>query len=423
MTVPKRIIALLCLLAAGGVPAAEITVAPGESIAAAIARAAAGDVIRIERGRYEERLLIDKPLTLKGIGRPTLSGGLQGDTIRIAAPDVVVDGLIVSDSGDDLREQNAGIYIQPGAHRAVVRNCDLSYNLFGLWIEKADDVRVENNLITGKRDYRSSQRGNGIQLYNTTGARIIGNRIGFVRDAIYVDVSHHAVFRGNRLHHSRYGTHYMNSYYNLWEDNDSWMNRGGLALMEVRDQVVRNNRAWGNSDHGIMLRTIQDAVVENNVVAGNARGFFIYDAEYNTLRSNLVIDNIVGMHVWAGSKNNQVERNDFISNREQVRYVAARDELWGARDGNYWSNYLGWDRNGDGVGDVPYEANDMVDRLSWRHPMMKLLLASPAVQTLRMVGRQFPLLRAPSIVDPKPRMRPDTEDWRNWLGKHYPGTR
>ncbi|MGV2541848.1 nitrous oxide reductase family maturation protein NosD, partial [Bacillus pumilus] len=67
---------------------------------------------------------------------------------------------------------------------------------------------------------------------------------------LYVDVSHHAVFKGNRLHHSRYGTHYMNSYYNLWEDNDSYANRGGLALMEVRDQIVRNNRTWGNADHG-----------------------------------------------------------------------------------------------------------------------------------------------------------------------------
>jgi nitrous oxidase accessory protein len=418
-----RTLLVALLLAAGSALAGELTVLPGQSIAAAIARAAPGDVVRIERGHYRERLVIDKPLTLKGIDRPTLSGGLEGDTIRVVAEDVVIEGLIVTDSGDSLLEQNAGIYIQPGAHRAVVRDCDLAYNLFGLWIEKANDVRIENNLITGKRDYRSSQRGNGIQLYNTTGARIIGNHISFVRDAIYVDVSHHAIFRGNRLHHSRYGTHYMNSYHNLWEDNDTWMNRGGLALMEVRNQVVRNNRAWANSDHGIMLRTIQDALVENNVVAGNARGFFIYDAEYNTLRGNLVVDNIVGMHVWAGSKNNQVERNEFISNREQVRYVAARDELWGVEEGNYWSNYLGWDRNGDGVGDVPYEANDMVDRLSWRHPMMKLLLASPAVQTLRMVGQQFPLLRAPSIVDPKPRMRPDTEDWRNWLGKHYPGTR
>ena len=165
----------------------------------------------------------------------------------------------------------------------MVRNCDLVYNLFGLWIEKANDVLIEGNLITGKREYNSPQRGNGIQLYNTTGARIIDNNISFVRDALYVDVSHHAVFRGNQLHHSRYGTHYMNSYHNLWEDNDSYYNRGGLALMEVRDQVVRNNRAWGNSDHGIMLRTMQDSVIEGNVIAGNNRGFFIYDVEYVTI--------------------------------------------------------------------------------------------------------------------------------------------
>ena len=81
------------------------------------------------------------------------------------------------------------------------------------------------------RAYNSSQRGNGIQLYNTKRAQILHNHVSFVRDAIYVDVSHDAVFRGNRLHHSRYGSHYMNSYYNLWEDNEAYHNRGGLALM------------------------------------------------------------------------------------------------------------------------------------------------------------------------------------------------
>ena len=413
---------VLALLAAGtacGAQAASWDVKPGESIQAAIARAAPGDTVRVARGHYPEILRIDKPLSLVGIDRPTIDGRGKGDTIRVTATDVSIEGLIVADSGADLGEQNAGIYIQPGAHRARVSRCDFSYTLFGLWIEKAQDVVIEHNLITGKRDLDSSQRGNGIQLYNTTGAKIVGNNISFVRDAIYVDVSHQALFRGNRMHHSRYGTHYMNSYHNVWEENDTYYNRGGLALMEVRDQIVRNNRAWGNSDHGIMLRTIQDAVVENNIVAGNARGFFIYDAEYNTLRGNVIVDNQVGVHLWAGSTRNAVERNDFISNREQVKYVAARDETWGAKEGNHWSNYVGWDRNGDGLGDVPYEANDMVDRLSWKHPMVKLLLASPAIQTLRLIGQQFPLLRAPSIGDPKPRMRPDHSDWRNWLGKHY----
>lgn len=411
----------LVLWIAGACQAATLTVRPGDDLAAAVRAAQPGDTVQVQRGQYRANLLIDKPLTLRGLDRPTLSGGNQGDTIRVTAPDVVIEGLIVRDSGDDLKAQNAGIYLYPGAHRAVVRHCDLTYNLFGLWIEKADDVRIEHNVITGKREYASPQRGNGVQLYNTKGAQILNNDISFVRDALYVDVSHHAVFKGNRLHHSLYGTHYMNSYYNLWEDNDTYYNRGGLALMEVRDQVVRGNRAWGNSDHGIMLRTLQDSVIENNVVAGNIRGFFIYDVEYIKLNDNLIVDNTVGVHLSAGSKNNEVEGNDLIGNREQVRYVGARDERWGTQRGNHWSNYLGWDRDGDGMGDVPYEANDMVDRLTWRHPSVKLLLASPAVQALRLVGRQFPILRAPSVVDPHPRMQPGHKDWSEWRGKHFPG--
>ena len=414
---------VLTVLASGTARAATWSVAPGQSIREAIATAAAGDVIEIARGFYRENLRIEKPLTLRGVDRPTLSGGERGDAIRVVSPDFVIEGLIVRDSGGSLLDQNAGIYIQPGAHRAVIRRCDLVYNLFGLWIEKANDVVVDGNLIVGKRDFASSQRGNGIQLYNTLRARIIGNNISFVRDAIYVDVSHDAIFRGNRLHHSRYGTHYMNSYRNVWEDNDVWMNRGGLALMEVRDQLVRRNRVWANSDHGIMLRTIQRARVEDNIVAGNARGFFIYDAQDNVLRANLVVDNLVGVHLWAGSTPNEVEANDFILNREPVRYVGARDEVWGTGDGNYWSQYLGWDRNGDDVGDIPAEAADVVDRLSWQHPVVKVLLASPAIQALRFVARQFPLLRAPSVVDPRPRMRPGHANWQVWRGRYFPGAR
>jgi len=397
-------------------------VEPGGDIQAVVTQAAAGDVVEVARGFYSVNLRIDKPLTLRGIHRPTLSGGQRGDTIRVASPDVLIENLIVRDSGTSLKSQHAGIYVQPGSHRAVVRRCDLTYNLFGLWIEKANEVRIEHNRITGLRDLNSSQRGNGIQLYNTQGARITGNDISFVRDALYVDVSHNAEFRANRLHHSRYGAHYMNSFHNLWEDNDSYYNRGGLALMEVRNQVVRGNRTWGNSDHGIMLRTLQDSVIENNVVAGNARGFFIYDVEYVTLRNNLVVDNHVGVHLSAGSTRNQVVGNDFIANREQVRYVGARDEPWGhpkPGQGNYWSNYLGWDRDGNGIGDLSYEANDLVDRLQWRHPSIQLLLGSPAVQALRVLGHQFPVLRVPSVIDPHPAMAPKHPHWSTWRDKYF----
>ena len=104
----RPILITLGLIVSGwAVPAwsATWTVRPGQSIQAAIDQAQSGDVVEIERAVYTERLLIAKPLTLRGLTRPTISGANQGDTIRITSPDVVIEGLIVRDSGDSLLAQ------------------------------------------------------------------------------------------------------------------------------------------------------------------------------------------------------------------------------------------------------------------------------------------------------------------------------
>ncbi|HKB53248.1 MAG TPA: nitrous oxide reductase family maturation protein NosD, partial [Ramlibacter sp.] len=93
----RFIAACLAAATAFAAGAAELRVHPGESIAAAVARARAGDTVAVERGHYDEHLLLDKPLTLEGLDRPTISGGLTGDTIRITSPDVTVEGIIVAD--------------------------------------------------------------------------------------------------------------------------------------------------------------------------------------------------------------------------------------------------------------------------------------------------------------------------------------
>lgn len=413
--------ALCCLLLA--LPArmlfcAELQVSAGQSIASAIRAAEPGDTVLVGPGLYEEHLLIDKPLTLRGLGHPRLSGGNSGDVIRVKAHDVTIEGMTVADSGADLGAQNAGVYVLPGHDRFTLRDCILPYNLFGLWLEKSRHSKAIGNTITGKRDLLSAARGNGIQVYNSADVEVSGNNISYARDGIYVDVSTRALFRNNTIHHLRYGTHYMNTNHSTWEGNETYQNRGGLALMEVRNLVVRNNIAWGNEDHGIMLRTIQDSLIEHNVVAANGRGFFVYDAEFNVLRENVVINNRTGVHLSAGSSNNEVDGNDFIGNEEAVKFVAARDVQWGRKRGNYWSNYGGWDQDGDGAGDLPYEASDLVDRLNWQYPLAKMLLTSPSIKTLRFVAGQFPVLRAPSVVDLHPRMRPNNPSWSRWNDKH-----
>ena len=74
--------------------------------------------------------------------------------------------------------------------------------------------------------------------------------------------------------------------------------------------------------------------------------------------------------------------------------------------GNYWSDNPAVDLNGDGIADVAYRPNDLIDELLWVHPAAKLLLASPAIQTLRWAQAQFPAIQPGGIVDTAPLMTP-----------------
>ena len=123
----------------------------------------------------------------------------------------------------------------------------------------------------------------------------------------------------------------------------------------------------------------------------------------------------------SSASDNTIFRNDVVDNvGGQAGIEGGGGSLGNVWDngvqGNHWGDYLGTDGNNDGIGDTPYEANDVVDRLNWKYPLVKLLLNSPAVQSLRLIARQFPLLRGPSVVDKNPRMRPFRPNWSDWLG-------
>src|SRR5690606_32008731 len=116
-----------------------------------------------------------------------------------------------------------------------------------------------------------------------------------------------------------------------------------------------------------------------------------------------VAHNEIGAKIWAGSHRNQVAHNAFVGNRIQVFYVAATDLTWGEQGtGNYWSDYLGWDQNADGVGDRPYRVDSFTTRLIHRYPAAALLLRSPALELLAHLEQSLPILRAPTVVDLRP---------------------
>ena len=134
---------------------------------------------------------------------------------------------------------------------------------------------------------------------------------------------------------------------------------------------------------------------------------FIYNSLYNTFTDNVFANSNIGIHLTAGSEDNRMFNNAFVNNQRQVKYVATRTQEWSYEGmGNYWSDYLGWDRNQDGTGDVPYEPNDNVDRLLWTYPEAKVLMFSPAVDILRWVQDAFPVIKAAGVQDSHPLMYP-----------------
>ena len=351
------------------------------------------------------------------------SGG-QGNAVDIVAEGVTFSGCTVRNWGSNLNELDAGIFVAREARGAVVENNRLDGPGFGVWLDATPDVTVRNNTIRGDDSLRPNDRGNGIHLFNTTGALIEGNDIRQTRDAIYIETANNNTIRGNEMADLRYGIHYMYSMNNLLENNITRNTRTGYALMQSKRLTVINNRSVNDENYGILMNFITQSELRGNVVTGVSQGqtagvaiegaegkaVFIYNSLYNTFEGNVFADSNIGIHLTAGSEDNEVFGNAFVNNQRQVKYVATRTQEWSkGNSGNFWSDYLGWDRNQDGVGDVPYEPNDNVDRLLWKYPEAKVLMFSPAVDTLRWVQDAFPVVKAAGVTDSHPLMRMPAE--------------
>ena len=141
------------------------------------------------------------------------------------------------------------------------------------------------------------------------------------------------------------------------------------------------------------------------VPGAEGKAIFIYNSLFNQITGNLFSSSDLGIHLTAGSEDNRFSGNAFISNKEQVKYVSNRLQDWSHEGrGNYWSDYLGWDLDNDGIGDTHYHPNDGIDMLLWKYPSARVLMNSPAVETLRWVQRQFPVFRPPGVSDSRPLM-------------------
>ncbi len=386
---------------------------PVAELAALIDAAQPGETITVPHAVYQGTLHITKPIVLVGEGNPVIDAGGQGDVVQISAPNVTLRGFTIRGSGKDLDRENTGIRVE--AADILVENNIVEDILFGIDLREAPNCVIRGNSIGGK-DLDIARRGDGLRLWRANNSLIEGNTIHDGRDAI-LWYSEHVTLRRNTVRRGRYGFHFMYTHHTVLEDNDLRGNSVGVYIMysnhiHLRRNVLADSR--GPSGYGLGLKDADDIRIEHNLITANRVGIYVDHSPFSDDSQGLITRNVIGfndqgMAFAPAVRGNILWENAFLENQEQVALLGRgefKDNDFAKEGrGNYWADYTGFDKDRDGVGDMPYTAVSLFESLMDREPRLRLFLHTPAQQAVEFTGRALPEIQPePKFSDPSPLM-------------------
>lgn len=393
-----------------------------DDLNAAVDAAEPGDAVVLS-GVFEpaEPVVVDEPnVTVRAAEthEALIDGGGDDSVVVLEAPNATVEGVWIDDTGENLESQDSAVYVAGNATGSTLSELYLTDAAFGVWVNGADEVTVADSRIEGTEAPRFANRGNGINLWETEGTEIRDTSITDVRDGIYYSWASDVEATGNTLWDLRYGVHYMYSDDNRIADNVAFENDVGYALMVSDSIEVVNNTAVANrgeSGHGILLKEIDRSVVRDNDLVANDQGLFLYNAQHNEVRGNLLYANGVGVHHSAGTSGTTVVGNGFVENEVPVLTTTRELVAWNGTDrGNYWSDARVADADDDGLSETRHRPAGAAQRIVQEHPTAAVFADGPAFDAIRLVESRFPAVETAGIVDHRPLADPvrDVEPYR-----------
>ncbi len=364
------------------------------------------DTLLIGKGYYREyNILVDKPLSLIGEGYPIIDGEEQGEVIRVVADDVRIQGFAIRNVGVSYTSDHAAIRVVQSEGFAIEDN-RFENLFFGIYLEKSRGGVVRGNQISGDAvdEYNS---GNGIQLWYSNNVEVSENRIEGVRDGIYLEFSDTIRIRGNSSRKNlRYGLHFMFSNDNVYSDNLFENNGAGVAVMfskRIRMTGNRFRKNWGTAAYGMLLKEINDAEIIGNLFEENTVGINIEGSNRITYEGNNFVSNGWAIRVLGACYSNNFHRNNFLYNSFDLSYNSNVND--NSFEGNYWSNYSGYDLDKNGVGDVPHRPVKLFSYIVNRTPETLILLRSLFMDLIDFSERVSPVFTPDNLADNQPQMR------------------
>jgi nitrous oxidase accessory protein len=376
----------------------------------AIDRAAPHATIKLQNGTYKGSIAIHKPLTIVGVGNDVhIVGDGKGSVISVESSHVSLNNLIISNSGADMQQIDAGIAIK-GAKYSQVSNCRIYDVLYGIDMDMAENTMIVHNDITVFKN-EISLRGNGLKLYVSNYNTIQDNTIHDTRD-VTLNYSHHNLFKHNRFSGNRFATHLELSNANIFKNNTYLYNSVSMMFMGAKDTQVIGNKIFsskGAAGIGVMIGHVSNFLFQGNSVRYNAKGIYIQGAEKGHgmrryIKNNEIAYNAEALHFHASIKDNTIRYNKIFGNIDDVvKDVGGNFDASNVVEYNYWDRYDGFDADRDGIGDTPYRVYQHSDLLWQENNKVKFFYAAPVMTLLDFLLKLAPFIEPDLIMeDTKP---------------------
>jgi nitrous oxidase accessory protein len=380
---------------------------PFTSLKSAIAAAAGGDTIIVHGGHYAEgNILIEKSLSLCGIGYPVLDGRFEDEVVTIRASHVLLDGFAIRNSGKSHLREVAGIHLSDVTGCTIANN-RLTGNFFGIIGYNIGACTIINNSIQSQATTESSS-GNGIHCWKSDSLMIDGNYISGHRDGIYFEFVSQTQVSGNLSEGNlRYGIHFMFSDHDVYLKNTFRNNGSGVAVMYSRHVNMFHNRFennWGGAAYGLLLKELTDSHIAFNHVERNTTGIYLEGTSRSVIAQNEIVNNGWALKILGDCYSDTIIQNDFSGNTFDVTTNAGENQNLFLS--NYWDKYRGYDLNRDGTGDVPFRPVSLYSKLVEAVPHSVLLMHSFMINVLDQTEKVIPSLTPEQFRDDAPRMKP-----------------
>jgi len=377
-----------------------------KTIKEAINIAEDGDEIYIKKGVYKENnIIINKTVSLIGEKGAIIDGEQAGGIIIFESDNFTIRGLKIINVGMSYTVDYAAIKVIK-ATNFTIEDCILENVFFGLLIEKSRKGVIRNNIISGTRKSEASS-GNGIHIWDGREMEVYNNELFGLRDGIYFEfVKNSKVYENRSYENIRYGLHFMFSNNNIYHHNVFQNNGAGVAVMFSKFITMHHNTFklnWGSASYGLLLKEIYDAEIYNNLFEENTIGINGEGCTRINYTNNTFLRNGWAIKIAGACYENIFMKNDFMHNSLDLSYNTKLND--NKFENNYWSEYTGYDLDGDGIGDVSYRPVKLFSYIVNRTPEALVLLRSLFVDIINFSEKVSPVFTPDNLMDEKPIMK------------------